>query len=239
MSCTSRPLILALALAALSGCAQDRLLSIDYYHVEFDPDPGWTPSQRASEAQAWRDDILTRAGSVSASVSTSQVYGDSSLWGNLLDPAAAPNSVVTRCRAKDTDSKSFKVVPGGQPQQLIQARVIADPGDLTHEDISPAEPCDVGINRQLQALEIVAEPFALATPKKAGFTTYQVLITTSFEPWASTTLNTLIGTFDPGDEKGAAQFTFVAVRQSPNWQTTFEDVIIVPRGSYFGDVKTP
>lgn len=227
------PLLAALMLA---GCAADRLLSIDYYHVRFKADPSWTPQQRAAEADSWRQAIRTRASQVSTTVADTQVYGDSSLWTPFLDPASAPNSTVTRCRARNADSKSLKLTPGAT---FTDVRIIAVPGDLAAAAISPTEPCDVDPVRQLQSVEIVAATLTDGVPLKSGFSTYRLTVAGSTTPWERMDLGTLIATFDASTEKGAAQFVMLAIPQAANAASTFEEAIIVPRASYFGDVKVP
>jgi len=227
------PLLAALLLA---GCAADRLLSIDYYHVRFKADPSWTPQRRAAEADGWRQAIRTRATQVSTTVADTQVYGDRGIWAPFLDPAGAPNSTVTRCRARNADSKSLKLTPGAP---LTDVRIIAVPGDLASAAISPTEPCDVGPSQQIQSVEIVAATLTDGIPLKSGFNSYRLTIAGSTIPWERLNLGTLIATFDPSNEKGAAQFVMLAIPQASNAASTFEEAIIVPRGSYFGDVKVP
>ena len=129
----------------------------------------------------------------------------------------------------------MKVIPG-QPL-LTQVRIIAAPGDLSHEDIPNVGSCDVVPGMRLQSLEIVAEPVTQGTPKKSGFTTYAIRLAGSSDPWTTVDLGTLTATYDSASVKGAAQFTFLAISQVSNWETSFEEVIIVPRGRYFGDAK--
>lgn len=231
-------IVALLAAFALPGCAlftsaQDRLLSVDHYHVRFKPSqPNLTPAQRTLEATIWRAQVRNAAAQVAPTVSARNVYGDQALWDSIL---TASNADVTRCRARNTDVKGLRVIDGAGGQ-LTEARVQASAGDFSHVEIPNVGPCTVADNRKLRTLDIVATSVPQGVPR-SSFVLLEARVGQSNDAWTELDFATLTVTYDPGPVKGGAQFAFVLVRKPQGWESNFEEVIVVPRGSYFGDVK--
>jgi hypothetical protein len=47
----------------------------------------------------------------------------------------------------------------------------------------------------------------------------------------------LSATGDASIGEGAAQFAFLVVERKSGWENNFEEVFLVTKGSYFGDLK--
>ncbi|MEJ2482903.1 MAG: hypothetical protein P8049_07260, partial [Gemmatimonadota bacterium] len=60
---------------------------------------------------------------------------------------------------------------------------------------------------------------------------------TTTSPWQEFDFATLSATGTASTGKGAAQFAFLVVEKEPGWQNNFEEVFLVTKGSYFGDLK--
>lgn len=226
--------VLLLGSCDLFQSVQNRLLSIDYYHVRFDPPAGAGSAVRAALAAAWRAQVRAVASDVAQSVAANDVYGDEALWDPIL--TSPTNATVAGCRAKNTDSKSMKVSPG--QGEIGQVQIVANSGDLTHGEIPGRGPCDVDVPRKLRTLNIALGPLPAGTPQST-FQTFDARLGPpgNDDAWTPTDLSKLTATFDSGSGTGAAQFTGLLVQKSQGWENDFEEVIIVPRGSYFGEVK--
>ncbi|MEJ2548515.1 MAG: hypothetical protein P8125_12010 [Gemmatimonadota bacterium] len=228
---------------ALPGCSRngepavtiaDRLTSIDGYHVEFSPSSGTLiPSERAAEADAWRALVRATASQVARTASASNVYGDRSLWTPLLEN---DRSDVSGCNFRNDSARFLRVVRDGD--EIRSASVEA--AYMDRRPIDGAEGfCDLG-SRNLEQFIISAANFPnggttnrldrleVTLGSASGSTT---------DPWEELDFATLSATGDASIGEGAAQFAFLVVDKEPGWQNNFEEVFLVTKGSYFGDLK--
>ena len=240
-----RPLALAsLCLLVLTGCDEDgepavtiadRLTSIDGYHVEFALSSGTlTPQQRAAEADAWRALVRSTASRVAPSATDANVYGDRALWAPLLD---SPRSRVSGCNFRNDDARFLRVVRAGD--DIRSASVEAAYLDRVPIDAQEGQ-CDLG-SRNLRQFTISAANFPNGgtTDRLEGLevTLGSATGATTTEPWKVLDFATFSATGDPSTGKGAAQFAFLVVDREDGWQNNFEEVFLVTKGSYFGDLK--
>lgn len=227
-------LTLGLAGLALPGCGaevEDRLLSIDAYHVEFQPSRGdLPPADRATEADAWRAQIRQVADRIVPTVSDANVWGDETLWEPILN---ATNARVTRCELSNNTIRALSLTPG-QPGQIREAAIQASL--LNSGPISGVGPCNTGAPNLIRAFDLGATSLTAGVPKsRVEPLDVHVGTTTSADPWTQLRFATLTVT-NTSSSKGAAQFAFMVVEKKQGWLDNFEEVIIVTHGSYFGDI---
>jgi len=234
----------ALCFLALTGCSRngepavtiaDRLTSIDGYHVKFAPSSGTlTPQQRAAEADAWRALVRATASRVAPTASESNVYGDRELWAPLLD---SPRSRVSGCNFRNDSARFLRVVRDGD--EIRSASVEA--AYMDRRRIDGAEGfCDLG-SRNLRQFILSAANFPNGGTtdrlERLEVTLGSATGTTTTVPWQELDFATLSATGDPSTGKGAAQFAFLVVDKEAGWHDNFEEVFLVTKGSYFGDLK--
>ena len=213
----------------------DRLTSIDGYHVEFVPSSGTlTPQQRATEADAWRVLVRSTAEQVAQTASASNVYGDQALWAPLL---GSPRSDASGCNFRNDSARHLRIVLDGDGIESASVEAAF----LDRRPIDAGEGyCDLG-SRNLRQFTISAANFP------NGGTTdrlerLEVVLgsstgSTTTDPWEKLDFATLSATGDASIGEGAAQFAFVVVEKETGWQNNFEEVFLVTKGSYFGDLK--
>jgi len=240
---SSRILLIAcLAGLVLPGCRDEngeppieianRLTSVDAYRVRFAPSRGdLTSAARSTEADAWRSQLRTIAGQVAQTVSDANVYGDQELWQPILEGSS---SRVQGCEYKNDSARHLSVTPG-QGDQIRSAAVNA--AYLAGNSLTGTGPCDLGV-RNLRTFNISAVNFVAGIPT-ASLEQLEVIVESgdSPTPWTELDFATLSVTHDPSNGKGAAQFAFLVVEEEDGWQDNFEEVFLVTRGSYFGDLR--
>ncbi len=233
----------------LSSCSlfqnvADRLLSIDYHLVEFKAPVGLGPDDRRQQAEQWRSRITAVAQQVQGSVTANQVYGDTSLWNSIFQ--STMDTTVTSCEATNNDQKSLRIAPGQGVDEVSQAEIRVQRGELSHQEIPSGDPCPiVDLQRSLQELSIIvrqpsADPLEQGVPvvSDSKFVTLDAgvgggaVLQPVIWPWL--VFRTFTVTYEPSITEGAAQFAFM-VRDGG--QSDYESVIIVTRGSYIGEVK--
>lgn len=238
------PALVSLCFLVVAGCNEDgepeitiadRLTSIDAYHVEFVPSSGTlTPQQRAAEADAWRALVRSTASQVAPSATDARVYGDEALWAPLLD---SPRSRVSGCTFRNDDARYLRVVRDGD--DIRSASVEAAYLDRVPIDAQEGQ-CDLG-SRNLRQLVISAANFPNGGTtdrlERLEVTLGSATGTTTTEPWRELDFATLSATGNPSTGKGGAQFAFLVVDREDGWQNNFEEVFLVTKGSYFGDLK--
>ena len=244
-----RPLVrsfvlVSLCALAVPGCNEDgepaieiadRLTSIDGYHVEFKPSRGdLTPQQRAGEADAWRGLVRATASQVAQTASASNVYGDRSKWTPLLEN---DRSDVRGCNFRNDSSRFLRVVLDND--EIRSASVEA--AYLDRRPIDAQEGlCDID-SRIIRQLIISAANFPNGGTtdrlERLEVTLGSATGSTSTDPWEELDFATLSATGDTSIGEGAAQFAFLVVEKEPGWQNNFEEVFLVTKGSYFGDLK--
>jgi hypothetical protein len=240
---SSRVLLIAcFAALALPGCRDEngeppieianRLTSVDAYRVRFEPSRGdLTPAARSAEADAWRSQVRTIAGQVAQTVSDANVYGDQELWQPIIEGSS---SRVQGCEYSNDSARYLSVTPG-QGDQIRAAAVAA--ALLTGTSLTGSSACDLGA-RDLRSFNISAARFTAGIPT-ASLETLEVIVESgdSPTPWTELDFATLSVTHDPSIGRGAAQFAFLVVEKEDRWQDNFEEVFLVTRGSYFGDLR--
>ena len=229
-------LLLACGLAALvlPGCGaeiEDRLLSFQAFHVEFAPSRGdLTPPEREAESDAWRAQVRAVAEQVAQTVSDANVYGDQALWDPIL---TATNADVTRCLYINNSARSLSVTPGsggGIRGASVEAAYLTS-GQPT------SSPCTTRQSSKVRAFDMVAASFIAGEPtSRIEPLDVRLGTSTSADPWKELDFATLTVTHDPSSGTGAAQFAFMVVDKQQGWVNNFEEVLIVTRGSYFGDI---
>ena len=229
-------LLLACGLAALvlPGCGaeiEDRLLSIQTFHVEFEPSRGdLTPAERAVEADAWRAEVRAVAEQVAQTVSDANVYGDQALWDPIL---TATNADVTECKFINDSASSLSVTPG-TGDEIRGASILA--AYLTSGQPT-GSPCTTIQSRKVRAFDMIASSFIAGEPtSRIEPLDVRLGTSTSADPWKELDFATLTVTHDASSGTGAAQFAFMVVDKQQGWVNNFEEVLIVTRGSYFGDI---
>ena len=229
---------------ALPGCSRngepavtvaDRLTSIDGYHVEFSPSSGTlTPSQRGQEADAWRALVRATASQVAQTASASNVYGDRSLWTPLLEN---DRSDVSGCTFRNDSARHLRIVL--DEDQIQSASVEAAYMDRRRIDGAEGS-CNLG-SRNLRQFIISAANFPNGGTTdrldRLEVTLGSATGSTETDPWEELDFATFSATGDASIGEGAAQFAFLVVDKEAGWDRNFEEVFLVTKGSYFGDLK--
>ena len=100
--------------------------------------------------------------------------------------------------------------------------------------------CDLG-SRSLRQLVISAANFPNGGTtdrlERLEVTLGSATGSTTTDPWEELDFATLSATGDTSIGEGAAQFAFLVVEKEQGWQNNFEEVFLVTKGSYFGDLK--
>ena len=245
----TRPSVRSLALACLCGLAMtgcnrngepaltiaDRLTSIDGYHIKFAPSSGsLTIQDRAREANEWRTLVRATASQVAPTATDADVYGDRALWAPLLE---SPRSRVSGCTFRNDDARYLRVVRAGD--DIRSASVEAAYLDRRPIDAREGQ-CDLG-SRNLRQFIISAANFPNGGTTdrldRLEVTLGSATGATTTDPWKELDFATLSATGDPSTGKGAAQFAFLVVDREDGWQDNFEEVFLVTKGSYIGDLK--
>ncbi len=147
---------------SLTGCGvkiEDRLLSVDAYHVEFKASRGdLTPAAKAAEADAWRAQVRAAADRVAQTVTAGNVYGDEALWNPIL---TATNATTTRCEFTNNSARSLSVT-AGQGDQIREASIQA--ALLNPGPISGVGSCNMSQSDRLRAFDLIATSFAAGVP---------------------------------------------------------------------------
>ncbi len=232
---SSLVLLLTCLGSSLTGCGveiEDRLLSVDAYHVEFKPSRGdLTPAARAVEADAWRAQVRAAVDRVAQTVTAANVYGDEALWNPIL---TATNATTTRCKFTNNSARSLSVT-AGQGDQIREASIQA--ALLNSGPISGVGSCNMSQSDRLRAFDLIATSFPTGVPT-SNIQTLDVRLgtSTSADPWGELDFATFTVTPDATSGTGASQFAFVVVDRKSGWQNNFKQVLIVTRGSYFGQI---
>jgi len=209
----------------------DRLTSLEAYRVRFNPMPGITTAERNAAADAWRSQVRAIATQVAGTVSAANVYGDQELWQPII---GGVSSQVQGCEYRNDTARYLSVTPG-QGDRIRAAAVQA--ANLTGTSLTGNSACDLGV-RDLRSFNISAASFTAGVPT-ASLERLEVIVESgdSPEPWTKLDFGTLSATGDPSNGKGAAQFAFLVVEKEDGWTRNFEEVFLVTRGSYFGDLR--
>jgi hypothetical protein len=108
---------------------------------------------------------------------------------------------------------------------------------LSGQVIGDTLPCSLGA-RDLRSFNILAANFRAGVPT-SRLQELEVIVESgdSPTPWTTLDFATLSATGDTSIGEGAAQFAFLVVEKEQGWQNNFEEVFLVTKGSYFGDLK--